>query len=65
MGHIQGVAVVILVDSGSSHSFINANVAPLLKNVTQVAFVIRVQVANGQVITSHMECVGPGVYLRF
>jgi hypothetical protein len=55
MGHIQGVAVVILVDSGSSHSFINASVAPLLKNVTHVASAIRVQVTNCQVICCTSE----------
>jgi hypothetical protein len=42
MGQIQGVSVVILVDSGSSHSFLNIGIAPLLKNVTPVHKAIRV-----------------------
>jgi hypothetical protein len=47
---IQGVIVVILVNSGSPHSFINESIAPLLRNVTPMAITIRVQAANGQVV---------------
>jgi hypothetical protein len=55
MGQIQGVVVVILMDSGSSHSFINASIAPLQKNVPQVTTTIKVQVANGQLICCTSE----------
>jgi hypothetical protein len=55
VGHIQGIFVVILVDSGSSHSFINDSVAPFLKNVSIVANPIKVQVANGELISCSSE----------
>jgi hypothetical protein len=50
VGQIQGNVVVILVDSGSSHSFINDSIAQSLKNVTQVPNAIKVQVANCHLI---------------
>lgn len=55
LAQIQGISVVILVDSGSSHSSINDNIAPLLQNVTKVSNAVKVQVANGLVISSDSE----------
>jgi hypothetical protein len=51
MGQIQGHTVVILIDSASSHSFINSCLSRLLAGVVAVADPIKVRVANGQVIT--------------
>jgi len=48
-GSIQGIAISILVDSGSSHSFLNASLAQSLVGVQNLAQPISVQVANGDV----------------
>jgi hypothetical protein len=45
-GDVQGHTVIVLVDWGSSHSFINEKLAGLSVLIRP----IRVQVANGQVI---------------
>jgi uncharacterized protein len=39
--------ILILIDSGSSHSFISAQVAAQLQGVSVSASPIQVQVANG------------------
>lgn len=46
-GHIQGQEVLILVDSGSSHTFISAAVAQSLSGVSPLPVSVAVQVANG------------------
>jgi hypothetical protein len=47
-GEIQGHSVVILVDSGSSHSFVNQSLASSLTGVSALSKSVIVQVANGQ-----------------
>jgi hypothetical protein len=47
---IQGTEVLVLVDSGSSHSFVNVKLLPLLSGVSELASPVTVQVANGQVV---------------
>jgi hypothetical protein len=49
-GTIQGQVIVILVDSGSSNSFLNTSLAPQLLGISAIAKPISVHVANGQVI---------------
>jgi hypothetical protein len=46
-GVIQGVEVLILVDSGSSHSFLSATVASQLTGLSSLSPPVLVQVANG------------------
>jgi hypothetical protein len=45
-GSIQGCDVVMLVDSGSSHSFLSRVVAAQLQGVAPMSKVLHVQVAN-------------------
>jgi hypothetical protein len=52
---IQGVEMLILIDSGSSHSFISEQVATVLKGVTTVSSPTQVQVANGHTLQSLSE----------
>jgi hypothetical protein len=52
---IQGVEMLILIDSGSSHSFISEQVATVLKGVTAVSSPTQVQVANGHTLQSLSE----------
>jgi hypothetical protein len=52
VGHIAGLDVLVLLDSGSSHSFVSATVARSLPNVTTVSKAFQVQVANG----SQLQC---------
>jgi hypothetical protein len=47
--------VVILVDSGSSHSIINVKLAPGISGVSALFKPVRVQVANGNIIQCSSE----------
>jgi hypothetical protein len=49
-GSIQNQPIKILIDSGSSHSFLNSSLAAGLQGITKLFSPIQVQVANGQVI---------------
>jgi hypothetical protein len=49
-GSIQGHEVLVLVDSGSSNSFINTKFISLLSGISQLSHPIKVQVANGHVL---------------
>ncbi|WVZ88557.1 hypothetical protein U9M48_035065 [Paspalum notatum var. saurae] len=49
-GQIQGHSLSILVDSGSSHTFINEQLAGQLSRVLQLSVPLAVRVANGTVI---------------
>ena len=49
-GSIQNHDVLILVDSGSSHSFLSSAIADKLPGVQLMPTPIRVQVANGDVV---------------
>jgi hypothetical protein len=55
LGTIQGSEVIILVDSGSSNSFINAKLAPTLLGLSQLINPVRVQVVNGQILNCVLE----------
>jgi hypothetical protein len=50
LGSIQGNEVIVLVDSGSSNSFINSRLASVLVGISQLSSPVKVQVANGQII---------------
>jgi hypothetical protein len=52
---IQGQLVVILIDSGSSNSFLNTQLAPQLAGISEIASPTKVQVDNGQVIQCQSE----------
>jgi hypothetical protein len=52
-GDIQARALFILVDSGSSHTFLNVFVAASLTGVQQLVPPVPVQVANGAVLQCH------------
>jgi predicted aspartyl protease len=47
-GSVQNQQIQFLVDSGSTHSFINAKFAPLFTGVSDMAAPLRVKVANGE-----------------
>jgi len=50
MGSILGHQLLILVDSGSSHSFLSSQIANQLLGVQSLSQPIKVQVANGEVL---------------
>lgn len=52
LGSIQGVDLLVLLDSGSSHSFVSSQVADQLQGLTLLPQVLSVQVANG----SRLQC---------
>jgi len=64
-GRIQEVPLGILVDSGSSHSFLSASVAQNLSGVSLLTDTLKVQVASGTVLqcTSHIYPASPVVSL--
>jgi hypothetical protein len=47
---IQNVQILVLLDSGSSHSFLGEQVAVSLQGVSQAASVSQVKVANGSIM---------------
>ncbi|CAN6166876.1 unnamed protein product [Urochloa humidicola] len=56
LGSIQGIPLRILVDSGSSHTFISTILSSQLSGVVQLPTQLNVQVADGKSVpcTSHM-----------
>jgi predicted aspartyl protease len=57
-GFIQGKHVTILIDSGSTHSFLDSQFAQSLSGVQQMSSFVSVKVANGSSVTcsSHIPC---------
>jgi hypothetical protein len=55
-GEIQGHSISILVDSGSSHTFISKQLAHSFDGIQNLSLVLQVQVANGVILqcTSHI-----------
>jgi hypothetical protein len=49
-GSIMGVPVMLLVDSGSSHTFINQSLLPYLNHLQTQTIDVQVQVASGEVL---------------
>ena len=49
-GHIQGHPLSILVDSGSSHTFLNSALAQSLTGIKDLLSPVQVQVANGAIL---------------
>jgi hypothetical protein len=58
MGHISGLDALVLLDSGSSHSFISTTVAQSLPNVTTISKPFQVQVANGFQLQCTQQVIG-------
>ena len=56
LGSIQGHELLILVDSGSTHSFLSLSIAAQLSRVQSLSQPIQVQVANGAILqcSSHL-----------
>lgn len=51
LGALQGHTISILVDNGSSHTFLSAKLSPMLQGVYPLLQPIQVQVANGAVLS--------------
>ncbi|WVZ82304.1 hypothetical protein U9M48_029580 [Paspalum notatum var. saurae] len=56
-GLIQGISIRILIDSGSTHSFLADSIAIQLSGISPLASAISVQVAGGGLLTCHSELV--------
>ncbi|XP_062230691.1 uncharacterized protein LOC133928395 [Phragmites australis] len=56
-GHIQKEPLLILIDSGSSHSFLSATVAAHLQGISALCPPIKVHVANGALLYCTSELV--------
>jgi len=57
MGSLQGHPMVILVDSGSTHTFVSATLAAKLSGASPVLTPLCVNVANGNQLLCHSEFV--------
>lgn len=57
-GNIHGVPVVILLDTGSTHSFMNAGIAARVQAAIVTTATLSVTVANGEQILSQTVCQG-------
>uniref|UniRef100_A0A7N2KR02 Uncharacterized protein n=1 Tax=Quercus lobata TaxID=97700 RepID=A0A7N2KR02_QUELO len=56
LGQIRGHWVVILLDTGSSHNFLDAVLVRTLKLAMDTSRILEVKVANGDVIRTKGEC---------
>jgi hypothetical protein len=58
-GSLSGRALTILVDSGSSHSFLSSTIATDIPNMKQLPSLVTVRVANGGsiVCSAEIQCV--------
>lgn len=54
-GHIQNVDILILDDSGSTHSFLNSRIASQMQGFTVLPKEIRVAVANGETLSCQSQ----------
>jgi hypothetical protein len=54
-GSIEGNDILILLDSGSSHSFISSTIAGKLADVRDLPSIVSVQVADGSSVTCSQE----------
>lgn len=61
VGSIQGRDLSILVDSGSSHTFLSQHIAMNLQGVTLLRKPITVQVENGQTLVCDSH-ISPGLW---
>lgn len=57
LGTIGGKRVIILIDSGSTHNFLNSSIVQSSKLLVSKESRVRVQVANGEQILSEGKCV--------
>ncbi|XP_020104448.1 uncharacterized protein LOC109721311 [Ananas comosus] len=57
-GEAKGKDLVILVDTGSTHSFIDINTAKEIKATITTTSPLLVTVANGQKVLSKLKCLG-------
>ena len=58
IGHLKGRSVLVLLDSGSTHSFINATTAKELKLETVLTTPVNVAVADGRNMAVSLKCNG-------
>jgi hypothetical protein len=63
-GYLGNLKVVILIDSGSTHNFMDAALIHKLQLLINKASVVKVQVANGEVIVSEGKCDGVKVTVQ-
>lgn len=63
-GRIKSVSLVILVDSGSTHSFIDASVISVLHIPVDKSQILEVKVANGHTIKTQVLYKGVHVCLQ-
>lgn len=57
-GSINGQAVMVLIDGGSTNNFIQSRLADQLQLVVQPSSHLRVTVSNGDALTCGGECSG-------
>jgi hypothetical protein len=55
VGTLQGFDIVILVDSGSSHSFLSSSLAPKLEGGSALPSPLQVKVANGAKVQCNVQ----------
>jgi predicted aspartyl protease len=55
LGQMQGHEVSILVDSGSSHTFLSATLAADMSGVSQLTSALAVKLANGNSLVCSLQ----------
>ena len=54
-GRIQEQSLNILLDSGSTHTFVNDKLIPLLSGIRSISYPTEVQVANGPIVSGRYQ----------
>lgn len=64
MGRIKHKSLVILIDSGSAHNFIDTSLLPQLHIPVDTSQILEVKVANGDVIRTQGLCKEVPIFLQ-
>ncbi|NAW49764.1 retroviral-like aspartic protease, partial [Salmonella sp. gx-f5] len=63
-GSIGGERVLLLVDSGSTHNFLDSSIVRKAKLKVDTTQKLKVQVANGELVTSEGACTATTLRLQ-
>lgn len=63
LGNVGGKDVIILIDSGSTHTFVSENLASKWRDWSPLATPMKVQVANGQILSCTHQIVACPVWI--
>lgn len=64
IGRVENQRVVILIDSGSTHNFLDSSIVKKTQLLLNQESIIKVQLANGEQLLSESKCAGVRVEMQ-